>query len=92
MTDIAGQVAAVAGAVVAVGGALGVAARGGRWLVRRGRQLGHLIDDLLGEPERPGQPERPSLMARIARIEKRTEAIEKRLDAHIRQHEGGAYV
>jgi len=92
VTDIAGQVATVAGAVVAVGGALGVAARGGRWLVRRGRQLGHLLDDLLGEPERPGQPARPSLMARVARIETRTEAIERRLDEHIRQHEGGAHV
>lgn len=92
MTDIAGQVAAVAGAVVAVGGALGVAARGGRWLVRRGRQLGHLLDDLLGEPERPGQPERPSLMARIAQIEELTEKIRKRLDEHIRHHEEGTYV
>lgn len=92
MTDIAGQVAAVAGAVVAVGGALGVAARGGRWLVRRSRQLGHLLDDLLGEPERPGQPARPSLMARVAQIETRTEEIRMRLDEHIRHHEEGTYV
>jgi len=92
VTDIAGQVAAVAGAVVAVGGALGVAARGGRWLVRRGRQLGHLIDDLLGEPERPGQPARPSLMRRVAQIEELTEEIRKRLDEHIRHHEEGTYV
>jgi len=92
VTDIAGQVATVAGAVVAVGGALGVAARGGRWLVRRGRQLGHLLDDLLGEPARPGQPARPSLMARVVRIEERTEAIERRLDAHIRHHEEESHV
>ena len=91
MTDIAGQVAAVAGAVVAVGGALGVTARGGRWLARRGRQLGHLIDDLLGEPERPGQPARPSLMQRVAGIEARTVEIERRLDAHIRHHEEEAH-
>lgn len=33
------------------------------------RKLGHFLDDVAGEPERPGVPARPGLMERIGRIE-----------------------
>ncbi|NJP33676.1 hypothetical protein HCJ94_17230 [Micromonospora sp. HSS6-12] len=68
----------IAGAVVAIGGATVLLGKAGRWLWRRSRQLGHLLDDVLGEPERNGQPARPSLMARVAGIEDRVAVIEKR--------------
>lgn len=34
-----------------------------------GRKLMHFIDDVAGEPARPGIPARPGLMERVARIE-----------------------
>jgi hypothetical protein len=66
---IAGQVAVIGGAVTAAGGATVVLGKGGRWLIRRSRQLGHLLDDMLGEPAHGDQPERLGLMARVSRIE-----------------------
>lgn len=33
------------------------------------RKLGHFLDDVAGEPARPGVPARPGLMERLARIE-----------------------
>jgi hypothetical protein len=33
------------------------------------RKTGRLADDLLGEPERPGYPAQPGLMARVSAIE-----------------------
>lgn len=33
------------------------------------RKLGHFLDDVAGEPARPGVPARPGLMERIATVE-----------------------
>ncbi|GLH97336.1 hypothetical protein [Phytohabitans aurantiacus] len=60
-----------AGAIVVLGGAIVLIGKASRWVLRRARQLGHLLDDVLGEPEREGQPARPSLMARVASIEQK---------------------
>ena len=43
-----------------------------QWLGPRLRQLGHLIDDLAGAPERPGVPRRPGVMERLQEVEDRT--------------------
>lgn len=49
------------------------------WAVRKVapvlRKLGHLVDDLVGEPERPGVPARPGLMERMEAVEKKAEII-----------------
>lgn len=49
------------------------------WVVRKfgpaARKQGHLIDDLVGEPERPGVPARPGLMERMKAVESKTEII-----------------
>lgn len=43
------------------------------WLVTKAwrglRKVGHFIDDVSGEPARPGTPARPSLMDRLAAVE-----------------------
>lgn len=43
------------------------------WAVRKAapvlRKLGHLVDDLVGEPARPGVPPRPGLMERMESVE-----------------------
>jgi hypothetical protein len=61
-------IVAVAGVLVALG-SIGAA---GRWFVVRLRKLGHLADDLLGEPARPGHEARPGLMDRVKTLEERT--------------------
>ncbi|MFG2056698.1 hypothetical protein ACGFI9_22010 [Micromonospora sp. NPDC048930] len=76
------KIAAAVTAVVAAIAALGKAAA---WLWRRSRQLGHLLDDVLGEPARGDQPARPSLMARVAGIEDRLAVVEK--SAAVIEHE-----
>lgn len=43
-----------------------------RWGIPRLRRLGHLIDDLTGEPGRPGVPRRPGVMERLQEMEDRT--------------------
>lgn len=43
-----------------------------RWGGPRLRRLGHLIDDLAGEPERPGVTRRPGVMERLQEMEDRT--------------------
>lgn len=58
--------------VAAVLAALGGVGAAVRWLVVRLRKLGHLADDLLGEPARPGQEARPGLMDRVKTLEART--------------------
>lgn len=43
------------------------------WLMTRAwrglRGIGHLVDDLRGEPARPGVPARPGIMDRLASLE-----------------------
>lgn len=49
------------------------------WAVRKAapvlRKLGHLVDDLVGEPARPGVEARPGLMERMEAVEKKAEII-----------------
>jgi hypothetical protein len=56
----------IAAAIVS---ALVVFATAGRATLSAFRKLTHVIDDLLGEDERPGVPSRPGLSERLARIE-----------------------
>lgn len=59
MTDGLVVLGSFVGAAAAVGGAVGL-------LWRRFRGLARLIDDLLGEPARPGVPASPGVMERLA--------------------------
>lgn len=62
VTSLAAQLAGIAAGLTALG-----------WLVTkvwRGlRSIGHLVDDLRGEPARPGVPARPGIMDRLAVVE-----------------------
>lgn len=40
-----------------------------KWVIPLGRKVSHFIDDVAGEPERPGVPARPGLMERVTSIE-----------------------
>ncbi|MEV7263963.1 hypothetical protein AB0N38_10470 [Micromonospora aurantiaca] len=75
----------IAALVATIGAAAAVVGKAGAWVWRRGRQLGHLLDDVLGEPARRDQPARPSLMARVAGIEDRVAVIERR--SEVIEHE-----
>lgn len=66
----------IAAAVAVIGAAIAVIGKTGAWILRRSRQVGHLLDDVLGEPARPGQAARPSLMTRVTSIEERVAVIE----------------
>lgn len=64
-----------------------VAGIGGLWaLLRRAvpvlRKIGHLVDDLVGEPARPGHPARPGVMQRLQELDERT--------AELRPDSGGS--
>lgn len=47
----------------------GVILWAGRWAWRLGNRIIRFLDDYLGEPARSGVPERPGVMARMARFE-----------------------
>lgn len=66
--ELWGTLAAAGGAVTAVWAAL-------RKIVPFLRKVGHLADDLVGEPERPGVPARPGVMERMASLEDKVEAV-----------------
>lgn len=61
--------AAAAPIFVGVVSALGIMAR---WVVPFLRRVGHLVDDLTGEPARPGHRARPGVMERLETLEERT--------------------
>lgn len=67
------------GAVTAVAGVSALLWRTVRAAVRLARRVERLVDDWAGEPGRPGVPERPGLMARVARIETRLGRVEHEL-------------
>lgn len=46
-----------------------------KWAVPTIRRVGHLLDDLMGEPERHGAPPRPGLMERMNILEARTKEL-----------------
>jgi hypothetical protein len=56
--------------------ALVVIGRSVAWLTGVLRKLSHLVDDLTGEPARPGFQGRPGLLVRVTSIEAGQEAIE----------------
>lgn len=63
--------AAIGAIVTAVTMAAGIAAK--VWpLLRR---IGYLLDDLLGEPARPGVPPRPGMMVRQLKTEKTLDVL-----------------
>ncbi|WP_370375524.1 hypothetical protein [Micromonospora sp. HM5-17] len=70
----------MAGAVAAVTGAAAGVVWIGRGALRWGRRIAHMVDDLTGEPARPGVPARPGLMERIGTIEGRLDGLDGRLD------------
>jgi len=45
-------------------------------LWRRFRGMAHLLDDLLGEPARPGRPPVPGVMARLADLEQEHQKLQ----------------
>lgn len=51
---------------VAVAGALFAAIK---WIIPLGRKISHFVDDVAGEPARPGIPARPGLMERLSTVE-----------------------
>ncbi|MFD4314971.1 hypothetical protein [Streptomyces sp. NPDC058548] len=53
--------------------------RGVRALARFFLRAGRLLDDFLGEPERPGVPARPGVMERIQNIDTRVTRVEHEL-------------
>jgi hypothetical protein len=68
-------VAAVAAAIAAVWAAA-------RKVLPHLRRIGHLVDDLVGEPERPGVAARPGVMERLRELDERT--------AELRHNGGGS--
>lgn len=61
-------------------GALGLLWRLARRIWPVLRKLTHFVDDLVGEPDRPGVPGRPGVMARLAAIEAHGQQTDRRLD------------
>ncbi len=68
----------ISAVIVAVGAVAEVLRRAGRGTLTTGRKVSRLVDDMLGEPPRPGLPDgRPGLMTRVGRIERRLDALEE---------------
>ncbi|WP_160050787.1 hypothetical protein [Nocardiopsis sp. FR4] len=64
------------GGIAALVTGLTVIGIGARKVVRLLRRMGHLIDDLMGEPPRQGHPEgRPGLMDRVTSLEKEVKVV-----------------
>ncbi|APU20959.1 hypothetical protein [Actinoalloteichus sp. GBA129-24] len=83
-------IAQAAGWLAAVSVVVTVLARAVRWAGPRLRRLGHLIDDLSGEPARPGHPARPGLMQRVGTLEDRLGVVEER--TRELKHNGGSSI
>ena len=69
--------------------ALGVVITAARWALPRLRRVVHLIDDLSGEPARPGHPRRPGLMERVSAVEDGLAVVEERT-RELRHNGGGS--
>lgn len=79
----------VCGAIVAIGGAAEVLRRVVRGVIRTVRKWSRLADDLLGEPERGGEPARPGLMERVADLHRRLARVEALVSKEL-THNGGS--
>jgi hypothetical protein len=65
--------------------AVGVLATGGRALWKLARRIDDFFDDWRGEPARPGVPERPGVMARLASMDGQLADVQGRVtDVHRR--------
>ena len=51
-----------------------------KWVIPFARKVSHFIDDVAGEPERPGVPARPGLMERFAKVEEKQDEQAKALE------------
>lgn len=71
--ELWGTLAAAAGAITAVWAAL-------RKIVPVLRKLGHLADDLIGEPARPGVEARPGVMERMASMERQLAVVQHEVE------------
>ncbi len=82
-----------AGTTVVILAAVGAIWRAVSWLHGRMRKIFRLVDDLAGEPPRPGFDGRPGLLERVATIEDLQRAHGKRLaavEAELTQNHGGS--
>lgn len=57
------------GIITAMLGAVAALIKAGVWSWRIARKLGHMADDLTGEPARPGHEATPGVLERLAGIE-----------------------
>jgi len=83
----------IAGAVAALAAGVGGVVYLGRVAWRFVRKLGHFVDDMIGEPERDGQPGRPGVMRRLSRIEANMAGLNRRMsivEAELRPNGGGS--
>lgn len=51
--------------------------------VRAFRRIGHLIDDLQGQPARPGVPAQPGVMVRLQQLEEHTRQLKPNGGTHL---------
>lgn len=67
------------GAITLLAGVGAVLWRGVRGIVHLGRRVDELVDDWMGEQERPGVPGRPGVLERVSAIEERLGRVEHEL-------------
>ncbi|TCO64395.1 hypothetical protein [Actinocrispum wychmicini] len=75
------DIALICAGTIAALGAITALTKAIARLLRLLRKLGHLADDLFGEPARDGVPARPGVMHRLHDIETNARDIAHRLDA-----------
>lgn len=71
--------------IVAILGGLTTVAAFFKWVMPFARKIGHHIDDVAGEPARPGQPARPGLMERMATNEQHMANLTERVASVLQQ-------
>lgn len=78
--DVQGFLAGITLAdVLTWAGVIGAIFAAFKWVIPFARKVSHFIDDVAGEPERPGVPARPGLMERVTTIETTQEEHSKTL-------------
>lgn len=51
-----------------------------KWVIPFARKISHFVDDVAGEPARPGIPARPGLMERLSTVEAKQDEQTKALE------------